>query len=61
MDSKKILGKYVKPSPILNIIAIILVVATIGMVIMGFVSSANAKAEAGEPELFHPFDSPVDS
>lgn len=61
MDSKKILGKYVKPSPILNIIAIILVAATIGMVIMGFVSSANAKAEAGEPELFHPFDSPVDS
>jgi hypothetical protein len=61
MESKKTIEKYVKPSPILNIIAIVLVVAALFMVVAGIVSAGNAKDAAGEPELFHPFDSPVDS
>lgn len=61
MDSKKTLAKYLKPSPILNIIAIVLAVAAVAMLVMGFVISADDKANVGEPTVFDPVDSRIDA
>lgn len=60
MDSKKTLAKYLKPSPVLNIIAIVLAVAAVVMLVMGFVISADDKANMGEPTLFDAVDSRID-
>jgi hypothetical protein len=49
MDSKKILGKYLKPSGVITIIGWVLVIASVAMLVMGILSSGNANEAAGAP------------
>lgn len=53
MDSKKILGKYLKPSGVITIIGWVLVIASVAMLVMGILSSGNANEAAGAPEKFN--------
>jgi hypothetical protein len=61
VDSKKTLEKYVKPSPVLSVIGVILLAAALVMLAMSFISSNNVQKEAGNPVLLDTMNTETDA